>query len=60
MEKEIYYCGVLRITNPLTLEKWKASGEYQKLINKGFIYAPGCGRFRKHICTCNKCRKINQ
>lgn len=49
--------GVLRITNPSTLKRWKASGEYQKLIDEGYIYAEGCGRFKKNPCTCHKCRK---
>ena len=49
--------GVLRITNPNTLQRWKENGEYQKLINQGYIYAKGCGRFRTESCNCNKCRK---
>lgn len=49
--------GTLRITNPKTLEKWKVNGEYDKLIKEGYIYAKGCGRFRKFICSCSKCRK---
>jgi len=24
---------------------------------KDYIYAPGCGRYRKEICKCVKCRK---
>ena len=52
-------CGSLRITNKETLQKWIDSGKYQELINEGYIYAIGCGRFRKHICECSKCRKIN-
>jgi len=52
------YYGVLRITNPNTLLKWKANGDYDNLINQGYIYAEGCGRFRKEICTCIKCRKL--
>lgn len=51
------YSGTLRITNPETLQKWIDSGKYQQLINDGYIYAEGCGRFRKEICTCAKCRK---
>lgn len=51
--------GSLRITNPKTLEKWKYNGEYDKLINEGYLYAKGCGRFRMFICTCSKCRKKN-
>jgi hypothetical protein len=52
--------GTLRITNPKTLEKWKANGKYQKLIAEGYIYAQGCGRFRKNKCTCYKCRKLDK
>lgn len=57
MVKEQYYWGVTRITNPKTLQAWKDKGWYQKLIDEGFIFASGCGRFRKEICTCCKCRK---
>jgi len=52
--------GVLRITNPNTLQRWKENGEYQKLINQGYIYHIGGGRFRKEICICHKCRKLNK
>lgn len=48
--------GVLRITNQKTLERWKANGKYQELIDSGYIYAEGCGRFRTEPCTCSKCR----
>jgi hypothetical protein len=51
--------GSLRITNPKTLEKWKEIGKYQELIDQGYNYAKGCGRFRTEICTCSKCRKAN-
>ena len=49
--------GPLRITNPKTLKRWKANGTFQKIINEGFFYGEGCGRFRKEICTCHKCRR---
>lgn len=49
--------GSLRITNPATLQKWKDDGRYQELIDEGYKYAPGCGRFRTEECTCTKCRK---
>lgn len=49
--------GTPRITNPKTLENWKQTGRYQELIDKGFIYASGCGRFRLEVCTCFKCRR---
>lgn len=51
------YYGTLRITNPITLQKWKDNGEYQKLIDEGYIYASGCGRFKKEVCNCTKCKK---
>lgn len=50
--------GTLRITNPRTLQMWKDTGKYQKLIDEGYIYAEGCGRFRIEPCTCHKCRKL--
>ena len=53
-----YYAGTLRITNPVTLQKWIDNGEYGKLIKEGYIYAKGCGRFRKEECKCCKCKKI--
>ena len=49
--------GTLRITNPKTLEKWKRNGKYDELINEGYIYANGCGRFRTEVCKCTKCRQ---
>lgn len=52
-----HYWGILKITNPATLQKWKDDGKYQKLIESGFIYAMGCGRFRQEVCTCYKCRR---
>lgn len=58
-ENIIYYSGTLRITNPETLERWKMNGKYQDLINKGYIYAKGCGRFMGKVCECCKCRKMN-
>ena len=48
--------GTLKITNPHTLYMWKRTGKFQKLIDEGFIYAEGCGRFRTEICVCSKCR----
>jgi hypothetical protein len=55
------YAGSLRITNPETLKQWKETGKYDKLIKEGYIYAIGCGRFRKEICTCSRCiKKIKQ
>jgi hypothetical protein len=52
---EVY--GSLRIKNPITIAKWKSNGEWQKLLDKGYIYAEGCGRFRIKVCECCKCKK---
>jgi len=60
IEHHSEYAGVLRITNPKTLQKWKDDGRYQALIDQGFIYAEGCGRFRKHVCTCSDCRRYEK
>ena len=59
MNNNTQYYGILRITNPRTLEMWKKTGKYQKLIDEGYIYAKGCGRFRMEVCTCSKCRRIS-
>lgn len=55
-----YWFGSLRITNPNTLKRWKDLGKYQQLINAGYIYAEGCGRFRSFVCPCRKCKKHNK
>jgi hypothetical protein len=34
--------------------------EHLAIIDEGYIYAPGCGRFREEICNCSKCRKRNK
>ena len=39
--------GVLRITNPRTLEMWKKTGKYQKLIDEGYIYAKRLRTFQE-------------
>jgi len=49
--------GSLRVTNPKTLRKYKESGIFQKILDEEYIYATGCGRFRKEICTCHKCKR---
>jgi hypothetical protein len=54
-EKENNFTGVLKITNQKTLEMWKKTGKYKKLIDSGLIYNIGCGRFRDKKCTCCKC-----
>jgi hypothetical protein len=55
-----YYGGTLKITNPVTLAKWIVNGQYQALLEEGYIYAGGCGRFRKEVCQCCKCRKLRK
>jgi hypothetical protein len=55
--QEIECFGVTKVTNILTLNKWKENGKYQELIDKGFIYNKGCGRFRIEKCKCSKCVK---
>ena len=55
--KQENYGGTFRITNPKTLQRWKDNGQFQELLDEGYIYAEGCGRFREEICTCSKCRK---
>jgi len=49
-------CGTLRISNPITLQRWIDNGEYKKLIDAGYIFSPYCGRFSIEQCTCTKCR----
>lgn len=48
--------GTLRVTNPKTLRRWLNNGEFQKELDMGYTYAPGCGRFKIGECTCHKCR----
>lgn len=54
---EQYYSGATRIKKQSTIDRWKAKGWWDEMINKGYIYAKGCGRFRLEICTCSRCRK---
>ena len=42
----------------ITFPKWKVNGKFQKLLDEGFIYAQGCGRFRIEVCKCCKCKKV--
>lgn len=51
-----YFAGSLRITNPKTLKKWLDNGDFQKMIDQGYQFNVGCGRFRLEKCTCYKCR----
>jgi hypothetical protein len=57
MKKEIYFSGAIRIKKQSTIDSWKSKGWWGNLINQGYIYAEGCGRFRKEDCICCKCRK---
>ena len=52
-------CGALQITNPKTLRKWINNGSYQQLIDEGYIFNTGCGRFKAVPCECIECRKPN-
>ena len=51
-----HYSGTTKITNKRTLQAWKDKGLFDYLINQGFIFNKGCGRFRKEICKCCKCK----
>lgn len=53
-DKPLY--GSLKITNSRTLDMWKKTGKYQVLIDEGYFYSSGCGRFRIQICNCSKCK----
>ena len=48
--------GVVRISNPATLQRWIDLGWYHNLINEGYIFSIYCGRFRKENCLCSACR----
>jgi hypothetical protein len=54
------YSGTLRISNPITLQRWIDNGKYQELINEGYLFNVGCGRFKTEICTCSACRTKNR
>jgi hypothetical protein len=54
-----HYSGSIRIKNAKTLQKWINKGWYQKQIDLGYTFYPGCGRFRTEKCECRKCRKPN-
>jgi hypothetical protein len=49
-------CGVTRISNPKTLQRWIDLGWYQEKLNEGYVFNPYCGRFSVGICKCGKCR----
>jgi hypothetical protein len=52
----MYSHGSLRIKNPKTLQAWIDRGWYQEILDSGYIYAVGCGRFRSEVCGCTNCR----
>lgn len=56
-EQIMEYQGSIRILKPETLQAWIDKGWYQEQIKEGYIYALGCGRFRKEKCECFKCRR---
>lgn len=51
--------GSIRIKKAATLQSWIDKGWYQSLIDNGYTFATGCGRFRIGKCECSKCRKPN-
>lgn len=59
-DNHINYVGTLKITNPKTIQRWKDKGWFQKELDKGYIFAEGCGRFRTEECNCRKCRKLKK
>lgn len=52
-------CGSVKIKKAATLQRWIDLGWYQRELDKGYIFAPACGRFRIGKCECSKCRKPN-
>ena len=50
------YGGTTRITNPITLQRWIDNGKYKELIEDGYKFGIGCGRFVIDGCTCTLCR----
>ena len=53
------YSGTIRISNPKTLQAWIDKGWYQEEIDRGYVFAYRCGRFKTEVCQCGKCRKVN-
>lgn len=51
--------GSTRIKNPHTLQKWIDNGWYRSTIEEGYVFNPGCGRFREEKCLCKRCRSNN-
>ncbi len=52
----MYYSGTIRISNPRTLQSWIDKGWYQEMIDEGYVFNVGCGRFKTEKCTCSTCR----
>ena len=52
----IEYHGVLQISSKKSLEEFKKSGQFKRMIDAGYIYSE-CGRFSLEQCNCNKCKK---
>lgn len=53
------FYGSIRIKKATTLQRWIDKGLYQKEIEKGYTFAPACGRFRIGKCECSRCKKPN-
>lgn len=53
------FWGSIRIKNPRTLQSWIDKGWYKREIDRGYTFAPACGRFTVGKCECAKCRKPN-
>lgn len=53
-----HYSGTLRISNPKTLQAWIDRGWYKDLVDEGYKFNVGCGRFKidNEVCTCSQCR----
>jgi len=32
--------------------------QHENYLNKGWIHAKGCGRYRNEECKCSKCKKL--
>jgi hypothetical protein len=68
------YYGAVKIPHPGTnhqSRKLRAAGKIAEAeiiearcriqhekYSVGYIYAPGCGRYRTEKCECNKCHKL--
>ena len=54
-----FYRGSIRIKKASTLQSWIDKGWFQRELDNGYTFAPGCGRFRIGKCECSICRKPN-